>query len=83
MLARVLLDLHEDLVVPELEDLGLAERDAELAADVPRECRMGVARVDGKTPEHGFLPRGPQGVPCEASIRPHSFSGLARGRLRR
>ena len=53
VLAGVLVDLHEDLVVRELEDIGLAERDLELAADVAREGGVGVARVDGKAPEHG------------------------------
>jgi hypothetical protein len=47
VLAGILVDLHEDLVVRELEDLGLPERDLEMAADVLREPGMGVPRVDG------------------------------------
>ena len=53
VLAHVLVDLHEDVVVRELEDLGGADRHLEGAADIARERRMSVAGVDGQAPVHG------------------------------
>ena len=46
VLAHVLVDLDEDVLVAELEDLGLAERHAQVRTDVPRELWMRVARED-------------------------------------
>src|SRR5436309_2468622 len=51
--AHVLVDLHEDVVVRELEDLGRSQRDLEGTADVARKRWMSVAGVDGQSPVHG------------------------------
>ena len=46
LLADVVEDLDEDVLVRELEDLGLAGLRAEVAADLPGQVRVGVAVVD-------------------------------------
>ena len=46
LLADVLQDLDEDVLVGELEDLQLARLGAEIAADLPGEVRVRVAVVD-------------------------------------
>ena len=46
LLADVLEDLDEDVLVGELEDLQLARLGAEIAADLPGEVRVRVAVVD-------------------------------------
>ena len=46
LLADVVQDLDEDVLVGELEDLGLAELDAEVAADLPGQVGVRVAGVD-------------------------------------
>ena len=46
LLADVVEDLDEDVLVGELEDLGLARLGAEVAADLPGQVRVRVAVVD-------------------------------------
>ena len=46
LLAGVVDDPDEDVLVGELEDFGPAEVDPEVAADVPRQLRVGVPGVD-------------------------------------
>ena len=46
MLADVLVDLDEDVLVAELEDFGPAERHAQVRTDVARELGVRVARED-------------------------------------
>ena len=46
LLADVVEDLDEDVLVRELEDLRLARLDAEVAADLPGQVRVRVAVVD-------------------------------------
>ena len=45
-LADVLLDLHEDVLVAELEHLALAQGHLQVAADRLRQLRVGVAGED-------------------------------------
>ena len=46
LLADVVQDLDEDVLVRELEDLGLAALHPEVARDLARELGIGVAVVD-------------------------------------
>jgi hypothetical protein len=59
---HVLIDLDEDIFVGEFEDLRLAERDTQFAADVFRKLRVSVAGEDGEIvhycwPHHRYQER--------------------------
>ena len=50
LLADVVQDLDEDVLVGELEDLAPTELTSQVAADLAREVRVGVAGVEASTP---------------------------------
>ena len=57
LFADVVEDLDEDVLVRELEDLGLAALRAEPTGDLPRKVRVRVAVVDLELIRvHGVLP---------------------------
>ena len=69
VLPRVLLDLHEDVVVGEFEDVDRPDRDLQVSTDVSGELGVGVSGVDREASEHGSPPAADRRWSCSKSIR--------------
>src|SRR5438034_5003466 len=69
VLARVLVDLDEDVVVGKFSDVGVAERDLQVGGDVSRELGVVVSGADGQSSEHGSPPAADSRSSCMKSIR--------------
>src|SRR2546428_88027 len=67
--ASVLLDLHEDVVVGELEHIDSARLDLQMTANISGELGVGVSGVDRQSSEHGSPPATDRRWSCMKSIR--------------